>query len=120
MVILPLFEAINGIIFTNVVVIKSRYCLLIGYYIDSIYKDSASQKMFAGLIAYLVESVALKSPEFDVVAVQATEGLKAFVEEEDTKKRVTPFIGEIVEKFSTYVDFVPHIGFFDIFQEIIK
>eukprot|EP00331_Platyophrya_macrostoma_P018620 CAMPEP_0176468830 /NCGR_PEP_ID=MMETSP0127-20121128/39381_1 /TAXON_ID=938130 /ORGANISM="Platyophrya macrostoma, Strain WH" /LENGTH=669 /DNA_ID=CAMNT_0017862583 /DNA_START=63 /DNA_END=2069 /DNA_ORIENTATION=- len=100
-------------------IVRSRYCLLISQYLESIFKDPKLEEVYYKLMGYLVDSVALPSPDYDIVSIQACEGLKKIVHKKAMEARVAPIIGVIVEKFSTYIDIVTHMAFFETFNEAL-
>ena len=100
--------------------IRSRYCLLISYYIENIFTEAKYKDAYALQIIYLIECVGLKSPDYDIVAIQACDGLKALFEEQELVPKIKPFIGDIVDKLTNYIESVTHNIFFEIIQEIVK
>lgn len=71
-------------------------------------------------IRHLVQSVAVTGGDNQVIALQACTSLKAVFEEEGVQSKISPFIGDIIARFSEYLESVEHNAYFETMQEIIK
>ena len=101
--------------------IRSRICLLIGYYAETIFQDTIKYPdMYALHVKFLVECIGLREESNVPVTIQAIDSLNNIFEDEDLYARMNKFINDILFKFAEFIEFIKYNQFYDIIQEIVK
>ena len=101
----------------NSILLNCRLTVMLGYYIDILYRDD--ETIFFDVISMFIRSLSL-SEESSALAYQSADTLNTIINDNDIIPRVTPFINELLEKVAEWIMTVEIPDFFEFLNEIFK
>lgn len=101
----------------NSTLLNCRLTIMLGYYIDILYKDDES--IFFDVISMFIQSLSSTEENY-ALAFQSADTLNTIINDNDIIPRISPFINELLEKVSECIAYVEIPDFFEFVAEIFK
>ena len=76
--------------------------------------------MFVEHVKFMVESLGVTGEDSEIVSLQAADGLKTIFDDKDLIPQLSPFIGDLLQKFMSFTSHVNVKEFFEMLQDIVK
>ena len=100
--------------------VKSRTCLFIEHYIDTLFQEEEKEEMFKTLLKFVVECVGCQSPEYGALPEQALDALSFIFQEKGLTIKLSPFVNDILQQLIFYTKVIRSSKFYEILVEIVK
>lgn len=104
----------------RIVLIKSRFVMLIGFYYEWIFKNANQKEEFAAITIFLISAIGCVEEGQEAVSLQAIDGITAIIRSEEVAVRIEPYAVDVLEKLTEFVGLVPYHELFDVLLDYIR
>ena len=99
---------------------KSRLCLLIGYYCENLFKHEQFAHFYNLYMRFLVNCLSLREESEKGVSLMAIDSLINIFDDQDLVDRINPMIPDLLNELNSMIPTIENSEFFGMIGEVVK